>query len=153
MNLGKENEIQEFKESLSQLDKGLRSLTSMLNRHGEAVVYFGVDDNGDVCGLEIGKDTLMDIRNRIRDKIEPRIYADIREESDETGKKYIKVSAKGSDIPYSFDGRYFLRNVAADEQASNEILRKMLSNSDADLIRQKPSPVQARYFISFRIHL
>lgn len=149
MNLGKENEFQEFKESLSQLDKGLRSLTSMLNRHGEAVVYFGVTDNGDVCGLEIGKDTLMDIRNRIRDKIEPRIYADIKEESDETGKKYIKVSAKGSDIPYSFDGRYFLRNVSADEQASNEILRKMLSNSDADLIRQKPSPVQDLTFKSF----
>ena len=149
MNLGKENEFQEFKESLSQLDKGLRSLTSMLNRHGKAVVYFGVDDNGDICGLEIGKDTLMDIRNRIRDKIEPRIYADIREESDETGKKYIKVSAKGSDIPYSFDGRYFLRNVAADEQASNEILRKMLSNSDADLIRQKPSPMQELTFKSF----
>ena len=149
MNLGKENEFQEFKESLSQLDKGLRSLTSMLNRHGEAVVYFGVTDNGDVCGLEIGKDTLMDIRNRIRDKIEPRIYADIKEESDETGKKYIKVSAKGSDIPYSFDGRYFLRNVSADEQASNEILRKMLSNSDADLIRQKPSPVQDLTFQSF----
>ena len=149
MNLGKENEFQEFKESLSQLDKGLRSLASMLNRHGEAVVYFGVNDNGDICGLEIGKDTLMDIRNRIRDKIEPRIYADIKEESDETGKKYIKVSAKGSDIPYSFDGRYFLRNVAADEQASNEILRKMLSNSDADLIRQKPSPVQELTFKSF----
>jgi len=149
MNLGKENEFQEFKESLSQLDKGLRSLTAMLNRHGEALVYFGVTDNGDVCGLEIGKDTLMDIRNRIRDKIEPRVYADIATETDEAGKKYIKVSAKGTDIPYSFDGRYFFRNVSADEQASNEILRRMLSNSDADLIRQKLSPVQDLTFRSF----
>ena len=149
MNLGIENEYIEFKESLGQLDKGLKSLTSMLNKHGEATVYFGVKDNGDVCGLTIGKDTLMDIRNRIRDKVEPRVYAEIKDETDEEGNKYIKVSAKGSDIPYSFDGRYYLRNVSADEAASNDVLRKMLSNSDADLIRQKESPIQEMTFRSF----
>ena len=37
MNLGKEDEHQEFKESLSQLNKGLKSITAMLNRHGEAI--------------------------------------------------------------------------------------------------------------------
>ena len=142
MNLGIENEFQEFKEGLGQLDKGLKSITSMLNRHGKATVYFGVDDNGDVCGLSIGKNTLMDIRNKIRDKIEPRIFAEIVELSDELGRKYIKVSANGADIPYSFDGRYYIRNVSSDEQASNDILRKMLATSDSDIIRQKTSPKQ-----------
>ena len=42
-----------------------------VTKHGQAAVYFGVDDNGDVCGLSIGKNTLIDIHNRIRDKIEP----------------------------------------------------------------------------------
>lgn len=142
MNLGIENEFQEFKEGLGQLDKGLNSITSMLNRHGKATVYFGVDDNGDVCGLSIGKNTLMDIRNKIRDKIEPRIFAEIVELSDELGRKYIKVSVNGADIPYSFDGRYYIRNVSSDEQASNDILRKMLATSDSDIIRQKTSPKQ-----------
>ena len=82
MNIGKRKEYQEFKEGLAQLDKGLKSITAMLNRHGQATVYFGVKDNGDVCGLSMGKDTLMDIRNRIRDKIEPRIYADIQQLED-----------------------------------------------------------------------
>lgn len=142
MNLGIENEFQEFKEGLGQLDKGLKSITSTLNRHGKATVYFGVDDNGDVCGLSIGKNTLMDIRNKIRDKIEPRIFAEIVELSDELGRKYIKVSVNGADIPYSFDGRYYIRNVSSDEQASNDILRKMLATSDSDIIRQKTSPKQ-----------
>ena len=142
MNLGIENEFQEFKEGLGQLDKGLKSITSMLNRHGKATVYFGVDDNGDVCGLSIGKNTFMDIRNKIRDKIEPRIFAEIVELSDELGRKYIKVSVNGADIPYSFDGRYYIRNVSSDEQASNDILRKMLATSDSDIIRQKTSPKQ-----------
>ena len=149
MNLGVEDESVEFKESLSQLDKGLKSLTAMLNKHGEGNVYFGVSDNGDVCGMDIGKDTLMNIRNRIRDKIEPRIYAEIKDYKEEKGKKYIKVSAKGTDIPYSYDGRYYVRNVSADEQASNDILRKMLASSDADIIRQKAAPTQQLTFRSF----
>ena len=148
MNLGIENEYQEFKESLSKLDKGLKSITAMLNKHGKAIVYFGVNDNGDVCGLTIGKDSLMDIRNEIRDKIEPRIYADIDELTDDNGKTYIKVSANGFDIPYSFDGRYYLRNVSADEQVSNYALRKMLTSSDYDIIRQKSSPIQDLTFNS-----
>ena len=132
MNLGIEDEFTEFKESLAQLDKGLKSVTAMLNKHGEANVYFGVSDNGDVIGMDIGKDTLMNIRNRIRDRVEPRIYADIKDYTDDNGKKYIKVSAKGTD-----------------EQASNDILRKMLASSDADIIRQKVAPTQKLTFRSF----
>ena len=149
MNLGREDEFREFKESLGQLDKGLKSISAMLNRHNSAIVYFGVDDNGNIVGLQAGKDTLMDIRNKIRDKIEPRIYPDIKEEKDENGKTYIKVSVSGADIPYSYDGRYYIRNVSSDEQASNEILRKMLSSSDADIIRQKISPKQNLTFKAF----
>ena len=141
MNLGKENEYQEFEEGLGQLDNGIKSLTSMLNKHGKGTVYFGVDDNGEICGLCIGKNTSMDIRNRIRDNVDPRIYPEIQELEDD-GKQYIKITANGYDIPYSFDGRFFIRNVSADEKASTDILRKMLANSDSDIIRQKASPIQ-----------
>lgn len=120
----------------------------MLNKHGEATVYFGVKDNGDVCGLTIGKDTTMDIRNHIRDKIEPRIYPKIDECVDE-GKSYLKVTAKGTNIPYSFDGRYYIRIVSADEQADNAVLRKMLASSDADIIKQKEAPYQQLKFNTF----
>ena len=121
----------------------------MLNRHGKATVYFGVLDNGDVCGLTIGKDTLMDIRNKIRDKVEPRIYANIVSLLTDDGKTYVKVSTNGTDIPYSYDGRYYIRNVSSDEQASNDILRKMLVTSDADIIKQKTAPKQDLSFKSF----
>lgn len=147
MNLGREDEHQEFKESLAQLEKGLKSITAMLNRHQEATVYFGVDDDGNVCGLRIGNDSLMDIRNRIRDKIQPRVYPRIEEcKADE--KSYIKVTVSGTDIPYSFDGRYYIRIVSADEQADNAVLRKMLASSDADIISQKESPDQDLTFKS-----
>ncbi len=136
MNIGKESELQEFKESLSQLDKGIKSLTAMLNRNGHGTVYFGVDDNGNVKGFTIGKKTLIDVRNRIRDIVEPQILADIRECVSDDGKTYISVSAMGSNIPYSCDGRYYVRNASADENVSSELLRKMLASGDADLIKQ-----------------
>ncbi len=148
MNFGIEDESQEFKESLAQLDKGLKSLTAMLNRHGEGTLYLGVDDSGNLCGLTPGKDTLMEIRNKMRDKIAPRVYPDIQLLSD-AGKNYIRVTVRGSDIPYSFDGRYYIRNVSADEQADNTVLRKMLASSDADLLKQKESPDQQLTFHAF----
>lgn len=149
MNLGTETESVEFEESLSLLDKGLISLTAILNRLGEGTVYFGVTDNGDVCGVSIGRNTITDIRNRIRDEIKPRIYAEINKCTDERGKRYIKVSATGDDIPYSYDGRYYVRSGTSDEQASNDLLRKMLASSDADIIRQKTAPTQQLTFRSF----
>ena len=45
MNLGKESEKQEFKSGLGQLDRGLKSLSAMLNRKNEGNVYFDVDVN------------------------------------------------------------------------------------------------------------
>ena len=142
MNIGQESELQEFKESLSQLDKGIKSLTAMLNRNGHGTVYFGVDDNGNVKGFTIGKKTLLDVRNRIRDIVEPQILADIRECVTDDGKTYVSVSATGSNIPYSCDGRYYVRNASADENVSSELLRKMLASGDADLIKQIESENQ-----------
>ena len=73
MNLGKENGTTEFKESLGQLDKGIRSLSAMLNRHRGGTVYFGVDDDGNVIGLDVGNNSLETVRNAVRSLIKPQI--------------------------------------------------------------------------------
>ena len=142
MNLGQESETTEFKVSLAQLDKGLKSLTAMLNRHGKGSVWFGVDDDGEVIGLEIGKKTFPDIRNRVSAAIAPKIACELKELRTPGGKSCIEISAAGHDIPYSFDGRYYWRNGAADEPASRELLRKMFLSRPADFIRDIPSDFQ-----------
>ena len=73
MNLGRENGTTEFKESLGQLDKGIRSLSAMLNRHRGGTVYFGVDDDGNVIGLDVGNSSLETVRNAVRSLIKPQI--------------------------------------------------------------------------------
>ena len=146
MNLGMENEKQEFKLGLGQLDKGLRSLSAMLNRNAEGTVYFGVDDDGTIQGLDIGKRTLLDIRSRTAELIEPRVILDINELKDEAGKSYIRVHAEGSNIPYSCDGRYYLRTAASDEQIGSDLLRKMLVSGNTDLLMQISSENQILSF-------
>ena len=54
-----ESETQEFKTSLSELDKGILSLAAMLNKSGKGRIYFGVANDGTVLGLEgmLGQET------------------------------------------------------------------------------------------------
>lgn len=47
-----ECEAQEFKASLSEMDKGIVSLVAMLNKNGKGKVFFGVANDGDVLGLK-----------------------------------------------------------------------------------------------------
>ena len=139
MRFSREDEMTEFKESLSQLDKGLKSLTAMLNRNGKGTVYFGVDDNGMVNKkITVGKNTFSDIRNRSREMIDPQVVLKIEEHKNEEGNTYISVYANGHDIPYSFDGKFYIRTGDADEKISTNILRKMLLRGETDILNEIP---------------
>ena len=143
MRFSREDEMTEFKESLSQLDKGLKSLTAMLNRNGKGTVYFGVDDNGMVNKkITVGKNTFSDIRNRSREMIDPQVVLKIEEHKNEEGNTYISVYANGHDIPYSFDGKFYIRTGDADEKISTNILRKMLLSGETDILKEIPSDDQ-----------
>ena len=79
MSIGKENEYIEFKESTSELDKGLISIVSILNKHQKGTLYFGIKDDGTPIGQTIGKDTLRKVSQRISDHIEPKIFPEINQ--------------------------------------------------------------------------
>lgn len=55
-----EDEKQEFKSSLAQLDNGINSLVAMLNKKCRGSVYFGVDNKGKILGLneQLGEETI-----------------------------------------------------------------------------------------------
>ena len=153
INLGSEDEVIEFKKDLAQLDKGIISLTAMINRRGKGTVYFGVDDEGNVVGVKPGPDYLEKIRNRIRTYVDPQLLADIELLETPEGLKYIRVFAIGRDTPYSFDGRYYVRNVSSNEQASSAIVRKMMMCGNADIMAGTRSPLQELTFSSYTAFL
>ena len=43
----------------------------MLNKQGKGLVYFGIKDDGTVCGQDIGKKTTADISHDIRNNLKP----------------------------------------------------------------------------------
>ena len=108
MNLGRENEQQEYKESTSELNDAMDDISAILNKHQKGVLYFGVKDDGEVIGFQIGKDTESDISHKIHMFIEPKIYPVIEHIKIET-KDVIKVSFDGKHTPYSSNGKYFIR--------------------------------------------
>lgn len=67
----KESETIELKKSLSQLREGIISLGAMLNKSNYGEVYFGINDDGRVTGLMIGKKTIADVTHEIHNNLKP----------------------------------------------------------------------------------
>jgi ATP-dependent DNA helicase RecG len=99
MRLETETETVEFKSTLAELKQGLISLVAMLNKHGEASLWFGVASNALVKGLTINEKTLRDVSQSIAAHIEPRIYPEITEKK-LSNKTCLLVQAQGHQKPY-----------------------------------------------------
>ncbi len=127
MNLGKESEQIEFKQSTSELEEALIDIVAILNKHSSGTLYFGVKNNGDVCGMQIGESTARDVSRRIYEKIKPQIYPTITEEVDNE-KHYIKVEFDGFSKPYSCDGRYYTRVMDESRELSPSELANFILN-------------------------
>ena len=109
----RESEICEFKKTTTQLKEAVISLCAMLNKRSKGTVYFGVKDDGTICGQEIGKKTTADISHEIRNNLKPIPVISISVEEIKD-KSVIKVEASGDDTPYSAYGRYYTRVDDAD---------------------------------------
>ncbi len=73
MNIGKETEQIEFKKLTGELKESVISIASMLNKHKSGVLYFGVRNDGEVIGQQIGDNTLRDVSQAIANFIKPQI--------------------------------------------------------------------------------
>lgn len=129
MNIGRELEKIEFKKTTSELKEGVISISSMLNKHGEATLYFGVKNNGDVVGVDMGNTTTTKIVNEVKYHLKPFVNPKI------TIEKYgfysiIKVEAVGVDTPYSAYGRYYKRSDDQDLEMTQEELEYYFNNKN-----------------------
>lgn len=138
MNIGTETETLEFKKTTGELKEGMVSLSSMLNKNGYGTLYFGVKDNGDVIGQQIGDRTLREVSQAIANHIKPQIIPTISLElMDE--KNVIKVYVQGADSPYSAYGKYYIRSADEDRELSPDQLRTlMFKKAETDLIAKTP---------------
>ena len=127
----RENEKLEFKKSTSELKQAIVSISSMLNKNNYGVLYFGVNNEGEIVGQQIGKDTTKDISVQIKNNIRPVINPSISIiKVDET--EIVKVEAFGEDTPYSAYGRYYIRSDDEDLVMSNAQLESFFINKNID---------------------
>lgn len=81
----------------------------MLNKHNKCEAIFGINDDGKVFGVNIGKKTLPDISNELRNNLKPLpTKIDITEEKNGEFTT-IRVYVEGEDTSYSAYGRYYVR--------------------------------------------
>ncbi|MBO4388134.1 MAG: ATP-binding protein, partial [Spirochaetales bacterium] len=130
-----ESETQEFKTSLSELDKGILSLAAMLNKSGKGRIYFGVANDGTVLGLEgmLGQETIKKIGTRVAEQIRPAIIPSIH--MDVYGDQVVVVlEAEGFNKPYSAAGEYRIRVGSENKKIDPSVISEMeLSNSIAQM--------------------
>lgn len=134
MNIGIETEQIEFKKTTSELKEGIISLTSMLNKSGTGTLYFGVKNDGEVIGQQIGDSTLRDISQAIANFVKPQIIPSISIEYIEE-KNIIKVYVQGNESPYSAYGKYYMRSADEDREISPSTLRNVMLSTADSLVR------------------
>lgn len=131
MNFGMETELVEFKKTTGELKEGIVSLASMLNKNGKGTLYFGVRNDGEIIGQQIGDRTLREISQGIANAIKPQVIPTIIMELCDD-KNVIKVAVEGDEKPYSAYGKYYMRSADGDREISPQQLRSlMLSVSDS----------------------
>lgn len=141
VNLGVETEFVEFKESTSQTSRALESIVAMLNKHGRAHVYFGVNDKGFVVGQTIGNKTIKDLSSAITSRIVPKVIPNINLEL--YGElTVISVTVEGTNKPYSADGNYLIRSGSENKKIPQETLKELVYSSTPDVITEIESANQ-----------
>lgn len=108
LNFSYETELQEFKRSMAELDKGIITIAAMLNKNGKGKVYFGVEDSGEIVGVDLGKETIKKISTRYAEAIRPKNTPKISLEPYED-KYVISLEAQGDRRPYAAFGEYRIR--------------------------------------------
>ena len=131
----KETEFLELRKSLSQLKEGVISLSAMLNKHQKGELYFGINDEGKVCGQTIGKKTKADIIHEIQNNLKPLpVHLTVDEEIEEE-KSILHIIAEGDDTPYSAYGRYYIRINDADLIMDAYQLQRYFEEKEGNYLR------------------
>lgn len=137
--LSMETEILEYKKSLAELKSGLISLSAMLNKHGQAELWFGIAPNGTPAGLDLNEKTLRDVSQAIAAHIEPIIYPRVTRQIVD-GRHCLKIEAEGWQQPYFAYGRAYIRVADEDKKLTASELKNIILQNNRDALRWENEP-------------
>lgn len=139
-----ESENIEFK--IQATDDLYKEVIAFANTDG-GVIYVGIDNQGNVVGLQDVDETYLKITNGIRDAIQPDVTMFVRYKLQDN--QVVKVSVnEGSFKPYYLKhkglkpGGVYVRQGTSSVQASPEQIRRMIKESDGDCFESMRSMSQ-----------
>ncbi len=103
-------------------DEYLKWISGFANAHG-GTLYIGIDDDGKVIGLDTAKKLLEDLPNKIQNRLG--IVCDVTL-MDKSGKQVIAIKVYPSDIPVSYEGKYYYRSGSTKQELKGQALFKFL---------------------------
>lgn len=117
-------------------------------------MYIGVEDSGNVIGVEDADKVTLQINNMIRDSVKPDLTMFVCYETQQIdGKQIIAVTVqKGTQRPYYLaakglkTGGVYVRNGSASDPASETAIRNMIKETDGDCFEKRRSLEQELTF-------
>ena len=115
-----ENQDIEFKQSWH--DEYLKWICAFANTSG-GLLYIGVSDNGEICGVTESHKLTEDIPNKIRHTMG--LICDIQLLND-NDRKYLKIAVEKYPFPVSYHGKYYKRSGSTIQELNGAELNKMM---------------------------
>ena len=119
-----EDQSLEFKTSLRLREEIGEAISAFANTDG-GIILVGVSDKGEILGVDIGKKTIEDLANRVKENTDPHIYPDVKVHKIDN-KNVVEISVKESDEkPVFFKDRAFQRVGKTNQRISASKIREM----------------------------
>ena len=126
--MSKECQNVEYKSSWR--DEYLKWICGFANTQG-AVMYFGVNDEHEVVGLDDVERLLEEIPNKIVTTMGIVVDVDLHEQN---GLEYIEVHIKPSNIPINYKGKYYYRSGSTMQELRGPALQQFLLKKNGSLM-------------------
>ena len=133
-----ENERTEYKSQM--IDDIYKEVIAFANTDG-GMIYIGIDDRGNVTGIDDVDETYTRLTNGIRDAITPDVTMFVRYVLRDNEVIRVEVG-EGTYKPYYLKGKglkpagVYVRQGATSVQASPEQIRQMIKDSDGDVFEE-----------------
>lgn len=143
-----ESERIEYKSQM--IDDIYKEVIAFANTDG-GVIYIGIDDKGNLTGIDNVDETYTRLTNGIRDAIAPDVTMFVRYVLQDNKVIQIEVG-EGSYKPYYLKSKgmkpngIYVRQGASSVQASPAQIRKMIKDSDGDVFEEMRAPQQELSF-------
>ena len=115
----------EFKSSTHSLDALGQVVCGFLNASGGYLIC-GVNDKGDVTGIDASPDAVKQIEQFFMEKISPKAYVAVQVEQLEKKPVIVIEVPAGKDVPYAFKDVIYIRSAEKTEKADAETIRDIV---------------------------